>query len=251
MMVPLSILDPMVQMCLGLMVYGPNGAGKTHLAATAKGKKLFLDDNGNWETLLKFPRTEWDVVSFPNKWSDMVSMWSDPLLDKYDTVVWDNLTGTARTLLMDAMKVIPNEKAGRTTPDTPGLRDYALAAERLRALCAMFKQRKQRQHIIAIMHERIDKDELTGGLLYGPSAPGTVPAHILSLFTEIIYLTKDSTNVRTAYLSPRAQWPAATRLLTPDKDGNLAVKNPNLADIYKNVFSLGPNAQVLFGDQHS
>ena len=242
---PLKPINPTADACLCIFIYGPNGIGKTHLAATSPGKKLFLNDNGNWETLFKFPKAEWDVVEFPKKWKDMVSMWSDPLLDQYDVLVMDNITGVARTLLMDAVTFIPADKAGRVSPESPGLRDYALASERLKSLMAAFKERRSKQHVIAIGHERIDKDDVTGAQTYGPAAPGSVPAHILSLFTEFIYLNKDQ-GKRTAFLSQRVNWPAGTRLLSVDK-----VENPDLSKMYDKQFRWGPTGVTLFGPQVS
>lgn len=215
--------------CIAL--YGQNGIGKTHLAGTAPGKKLFLDAGGNTETLLKFPSNEWVAVEHPTKFNDMVKMWSDPFLDEFDVIVCDNLTGVNRILVVESVNSFDFK---RVTPGIPAQADYMLAAERLRSYCSSLKERRSKQHVIAICHEKIEKDELTGALVGGPSVPGQVPAHVMSLFGEILYLAKNKMGIRCAYTSAKGFFPAATRVLDIDKE----YPNPNLKELYPKFFGV-------------
>lgn len=227
----LSVVDLTTFQHLCLLIYGANGIGKTYLAGTMPGKSLFINYDGNPETLLKFPKDNWDVVEGPKTWSQIQSMWTDPLLDNYDNLVLDNLTGLSRILVLDVIKTLPTQgRDVRPAPDLPILRDYGLASERLRAACSAHKDRKTKQNIIAIVHEKVEKDENTGALYGGPSVPGQVPAHVLSLYGEVIYMARDHQQNRAAYLSQRTYFPAATRKLA---NAEKPIPNPNLAVMYK------------------
>lgn len=223
----MSLLEPVdlraLKQCI--LIYGDNGAGKTHLAATMPGRKLFINAYGNPETLLKFPKdgpNGWEAVEWPKEWSKMQRMFIEPILDQFQVLVADNLTGVYRLILEEIMK-----NAGRVSAE---IQDYGLCAERLRWICSQLRQRRDKQHVIAVCHTMIEKDSVTESIQAGPSVPGKVPAHITSLFPELIYLKGGVKRV--AYYAQTGMWPAATRVL---KDTRF--EEPLLAEIYRPFFT--------------
>jgi hypothetical protein len=223
-----------------IFVYGENGAGKTRLALTAPGKKLVVDWFGNViEVCMKdFPKQlasgEIKVVKGPNEWKDidqMVKAPLDPLIEECDVFIMDNLTGLYRETTEDVAKnvALKSGEGARPSPELVILRDYGLAAERLRYVMGKVMDNiKPTKHIIAIAHTKLNKDKEGAVISGNPSLPGEVPAFVLSLFPEQIYLRATQDKVRHAHLTHTGLFPAATRLL----DGN-TVDNPDLSKMYQ------------------
>ena len=90
----------------------------------------------------------------------------------------------------------------------------------------LLERRAKNQYVIAIAHTKMDRDELTESIVGNPSLPGQVPAYVMSLFPEMIYL-RDQNGVHTAHFIRNGLWPAATRRL----DIKSCV-NPNLTTLY-------------------
>lgn len=203
------------------------------MAATMPGRKLFINAMGNIETLLRFPKegpNGWEAVEWPKQWSQMQRMFIEPILDQYPVLSADNLTGVYRLLLEDAMKT-----AGRMTPE---IQDYGLTAERLRWVCSQLRERRAKQHVIAVAHRMVEKDSITDAVIAGPSFPGKVPAHITSLFPEFVYVEATSAGKRILNFQQSGMWPAATRLLEKKK-----WENATLAEVYRSWMT--PEEQKL------
>lgn len=208
---------------LSLFLYGANGVGKTHLARTLKGKMCLANYNGNPQVLVKFPPGDTTVIQGPPAYNDIVRMCADSYFDQFDIFCLDAVTGLYRILLDEIVKTVPNT---RTLPGVPALQDYQLASERLRNVIRDFTARKDRQHIIATAHERVERDEVTQAAYGGPSVPGQVPAYICDRFGEMLYINMVN-DKRVAHVKKYLYFPAATRLLDL-KD----VENPNLDTMY-------------------
>ena len=216
---PLKVVDINTQLNARILIYGPNGIGKTHLSLTWWGKKVVIDNTANIETARKFNQQDITVFESPHTWAELQTMWVDPILDGFDCLIMDNITGVYRDLVVDSVKTDVRERRGKVAD----LSDYGLASERLRIFISNLRARAYKQHIICIAHESVDKDEITGATHGGPSVPGKVPAHIMSLFSETIYMTKIGVD-RVGKLSQHTYFPAATRLLLPDA----VIKGPDL-----------------------
>lgn len=222
----LKLVDVKVARKRTLGIYGPNGAGKTHLAMTAPGKKLLIDYYGNIETCLKFPRAEYDVVEGPDKYSGLVTLLKDNELANYDTVILDNITGTNRVFVVEAKG---SGQTGSHIGENPNMADYGLASERLRLIVTQMAElaKKGQNHVIMLAHERLEKDE-NDRLVGNPSVPGQVPAHIVSMFQELLYVNIDGNGDHMVWLEKHSSFPAATRILDPKKKW----KNPTLKEMY-------------------
>ena len=215
---------------LCVMIYGDNGEGKTHLAFTMPGRKLFINAHGNLETLLKFDKPPysiakdgpngWEAVDWPRNWQDQKLMFLDPYLKEFDVIIGDNFTGAYRYNLEEVLR-----GANR---DNPEIQDYGLVSERLRILGTKFRELRdeKQKHVIVVCHTMAKQDEETQTLIAGPSVPGQVPAHITSMFPELIFM-KNQGAKRVAYLAKMGVWPAATRVLPSTK-----YENPVLAEMY-------------------
>lgn len=225
---PLVEYDPSLNNWM-LLIYGDNGAGKTHLAFTMPGKKRVIDYQANAQVKEKFPGEDIKVAKGPTKWEEIQKMWSDPWLLEADVPILDNLTGLYRTLLEEAIKIpTQGDREKRISPEIPILRDYGLASERLRWCCTNFAGlAAQGKRCIAVCHTRVEKNE-DGNIILGyPSVPGQIPAFVLSLFPEVIYLRQSDDGKRTAYLQRFGLWSAQTRILS-----ETIIKDPNLKNMY-------------------
>lgn len=220
---------------LRLLLYGENGCGKTHLAHSMPGKKVFVNYSGNLETLLKFPQTDWTAVDGPDDWPGIHTMFTDPYFDQFDSVILDNATGLYRVLIQTALKLPMQTRQGedvRVSPEMPSLRDYSLAAERLRVTLNLLLERAEKQHVCCIFHVLVVQDKEGNIQQAGPSAPGQVPAHVLSGFAEQLYMKMDSTGIPTVHFVNFGAYPATTRfrLTTTDRK---PVRDLNLEQFYK------------------
>lgn len=219
---------------LCVFIYGENGTGKTWLAASLPGSYCFINYAGNPESLHKLVKKEggtprYTAVEGPTDWEGASTMFRDPFLDRFDNIVLDNATGLNRVLVTGATK-IPAKEGARISGEQPILRDYGIAAERLRVIItSMKKDRKPTQNLIVIAHTKQDYNEEGQVISAGPSVPGGVPAHILSLFGEQIYLRVGADGKRVAHYKQYKLYGGATRLLEKDEP----VVDPNLAVIYK------------------
>jgi len=240
---PLQELDQSLPTKKRIFLYGENGSGKTDLALSAPGKKLLIDWYGN---VLEVAQRRYaselangniKIVPGPTKWADidsMVKMPLDPLVEWCDVFVMDNLTGLYREVTEDVAKNVPLKNSSeRTIPEVVILRDYGLAAERLRYIMGkvmdnIYTPSAPKKHIIAICHTKLEKDEKGNVVGGGPSLPGQVPAFVLSLFPEQIFLKCDSNQQRRAHFTQTGYYGAATRVL----DGK-PIDDPNLSKMYK------------------
>lgn len=221
-----------------IFLYGENGAGKTDLAFSAPGKKLLIDWFSNAMPVAmrryskEFDKGEIKIVSGPTKWNDvanMVKMPLDPLVEWADVIILDNLTGLYRELTEDVAQNLPLKGESRPSPEMIIMRDYGLSAERLRyTLGKIMDHFAPTKHIIAIAHTKVEKDKEGSVISGGPSLPGQVPAYVLSLFPEQIFLRVTPDQVRHAHLTHTGLYPATTRSL----EGK-TIDKPNLSQMYK------------------
>ena len=231
---PLERIDPTQPSSLVLLIFGDNGAGKTHLALTYPGKKLLIDWLANPQVVSRFPDQSITVAAGPRTWQPITEMWSDKLIDEHEVIIFDNLTGLYRFLLDDVVASIPlsSKESKRPAPGIPILRDYGLASERLRNCVNQMVNlsRSKQKSVIAICHVRFEKNDQGANIKGYPSVPGQVPAYVLSLFPEQIYLKALSNGQRVAYLLPFDIFEGgATRILNQTR-----YDNPNLATMYAN-----------------
>ena len=213
-----------------IFIYGENGSGKTQLAATLPGKLAFINYDANVEVLLKMPGVQERTTVFkgPTEWRDIQQLFKSSELDEFDSVILDNSTGLSRVLLSGSLKIPMKGEGTRPSPEIPILRDYGLAAERLRYVVSDLVERVTKQNVVCISHVKLDKDEDSGGLVGGPSLPGQVPAFVLSKFLEVIFLKMEPDGIPKAYFKQHIYWPATSRMLISRE----AVKNPNLTALY-------------------
>jgi hypothetical protein len=241
----LQIIDPREQYGLGLFLYGENGSGKTHLAGTLPGETLFVDCMGSPEVLTKLSNySHIKVVECPSTWNGLNSFWNEPELNSFDNLVFDNLTGLNRVLVSTAM-TIPLEKGKRPSPEIPIMRDHGLASERLRFVITKLDARRKhlKQNIAVICHTKFDRDEEGAVVGAGPSLPGQVPAFVLNMFPEIIYMKTEGTGDQTKYIArlvTHGMYAAVTRKLKTTK-----YENASLAVMYKDFWKGVDRAATL------
>ena len=79
------------------------------------------------------------------------------LLNDYEVLILDNLTGLYRTLLEEVLSQ-PSKSGKRLYEDHPNMGDYGVVSERMRHILSGLKARylEKRQTVIAVTHVKCD-----------------------------------------------------------------------------------------------
>lgn len=202
-----------------LLVHGPAGSGKTRLCGTTGGKPLIISVEGG---LLSLAGQNLDVVEIKDM-NGLMEVYNFLLKDeKYDWVCLDSISEIAEV-------VLSTEKAKTNDPR----KAYGEMQERMMALMRSFRD-LQKNIYFAAKQEKV-KDEITGGILFGPSAPGQkIGPAMPYLFDEVFALHswKDENGViqRAFQTVKDAQYEAK------DRSGKLdMIEPPNLEHIYNKI----------------
>lgn len=206
---------------LKILVHGPAGAGKTRLCATTGGKPLIISAEGG---LLSLAGTDLDVVEVSDM-SGLQEVYAFLLTDtKYDWVCLDSISEIAEV-------VLSTEKGKTNDPR----KAYGEMAERMMSLLRSFRDLDKNIYFAA-KQERV-KDDVTGGILFGPSAPGQkIGPAMPYLFDEVFALHswKDETGQiqRALQTHKDAQYDAK------DRSGKLdMIEPPNLEAIHNKIIN--------------
>lgn len=204
---------------LKVLVHGPAGSGKTRLCATTGGKPLIISAEAG---LLSLQGHDLDVKEI-HQMDDLREVYEFLRNDtKYDWVCLDSISEVAEVCLSD-------EKSKTKDPR----KAYGELAELMMKLVRSFRDLPKNVYMSAKQSKV--KDDITGGLYFGPSAPGQQLGNALPyLFDEILALHnwKDADGKMQSALqtSRDAQYEAK------DRSGKLALAEPpNLAHIYKKI----------------
>jgi phage nucleotide-binding protein len=194
-----------------VLVHGPAGVGKTRLCSTTGGKPIILSAEGG---LLSLSGFDIDVIE--------ISSMDDLKDEKYDWVCLDSISEIAEV-------VLETEKAKTNDPR----KAYGEMQSSMMQIMRSFRDLDKNIYFSA-KQDRV-KDEITGGLIYAPSAPGQkVGAAMPYLFDEVFALHswKDENGEvqRALQTSKDAQYEAK------DRSGKLEmIEMPHLGDIYAKI----------------
>jgi phage nucleotide-binding protein len=208
-----------------LLLWGPAGCGKTTLAATAPGKKLWLNfDNKGTASLVGRD----DVVVV-----DMSSARPDSLVDKFrtderfglakfisdhgiDTVVVDSLTSYAQIALESFIG-----KEGKSTIEKPGVSAYgARNSLTLRLIQAILRETSRAgAHVIFITHEDAPVTNDDGMVLYiTMQLGGKLPDQAALQISEVWFMNDTGKERRIAIRPVRGRKPMKSRLFLTSGD---------------------------------
>ena len=204
-----------------ILVHGPAGSGKTRLCGTTGGKPIILSAESG---LLSLRGQDIDVIEIKNM-DDLREAYSFLQSDdKYDWVCLDSVSEIAEV-------VLSTEKGKTNDPR----KAYGEMQEIMMTLMRSFRDLPKNIYFSA-KQDRI-KDEVTGGILFGPSASGQkIGPAMPYLFDEVFALHswKDNEgNIQRALQTIKdAQYEAK------DRSGSLdMVEPPDLGAIYKKIIN--------------
>jgi hypothetical protein len=149
---------------------------------------------------------------------------------QFDSICLDSISEIAETCLTA-------EKATKPDPRQA----YGEMAERMTQLVRAFRDLPEKHIYISAKQDRV-KDELTGGMLYGPSTPGQKLASGLPyLFDEVFCLRveadSDGNPQRWLQTQPDQQF------IAKDRSGALSqFEPPNLVDVINKIIGNGAQA---------
>jgi len=202
-----------------ILVHGPAGSGKTRLCATTGGKPLIISVESG---LLSLAGHDLDVMEI-NGIDDLYEAYKYLQTDtKYDWVCLDSISEVAEVVLHDELS---NTKDPRKA--------YGKMQNRMMSLLRAFRDLPKNIYMSA-KQEKV-KDEMTGGIIYGPSAPGQkIGPAMPYTFDEIFALQtwKDENGeIKRAFQTTQdAQYEAK------DRSGRLDLAEPaDLSIIYKKI----------------
>jgi len=202
-----------------VLLHGGAGAGKTRLCATTNGKPLIISAEAG---LLSLSGMDLDVVEIKTM-EELMEVYTFLVNDsEYDWVCLDSISEIAEVLLA-------HEKGKTNDPR----KAYGEMQERMMGLMRSFRDLPKNIYFAA-KQERV-KDEITGGMLFGPSAPGQkIGPAMPYLFDEVfaLHTWKDETGeVQRAFQTQRDNQYEAK-----DRSGVLDLAEPaSLGHVYSKI----------------
>jgi hypothetical protein len=205
---------------LSMLIWGPSGAGKSTIAATAPGKKLWLQ----FDSLGTASLIDRDDIIF----ADYSAMKPELLMAKFktdealglakfitehdiDTVVVDSVTPYSQTAMESYVG-----KERNSTIEKPGISTYgARNALTLRMIQAVMRETARAgANVIFIAHEAAPEKNDDGAVLYVTMMlGGQLPNQVALQISEVWYMYENSQNKRMIAVRPvRGYKPMKTRM---------------------------------------
>jgi len=208
---------------LKVLVYGESGAGKTRLITTTGEPTVVISAEAG---LLSIRDSDVSVIEVGSI-DDVKEAWSFLASDEGAHFKWvclDSISEIAEVVLADEKR---NEKDPR--------RAYGVMAEQMIELVKAFRDLPGRNVYVSAKLDKI-KDELSGGLMYGPSAPGAQLGKALPyLFDEVFMLRveRDAEGNLTRWVQTQGD----NQRIAKDRSGALEMfETPDLAAIVTKIF---------------
>jgi phage nucleotide-binding protein len=195
-----------------VLVHGPSGAGKTRLCATTGGRPLIISAESGLLSLREFNLDVWEV----NKIEDLAEVFTFLREDTtYDWVCLDSISEIAEVVLAAEKKLTKDPRKA-----------YGEMQDRMVALIRAFRDLPKNVYFSA--KQAKIKNDVTGEIVHGPSAPGQKIAEALPYFFDEVFALHnwkdDEGNFQTALQTRRdASYEAKDRsgALLPAEPANL------------------------------
>ena len=166
---------------LKVMVYAGSGAGKTRLCATTGGNPIIVSAEAGLLSLRDHEIPVIEVSSIGDVHEAYEYLANDPEGQKFDWVCIDSVSEIAEV-------VLSTEKAQTKDPR----KAYGELADQMAQLMRAFRDLPGRNVYMSAKMSRI-KDDLSGAVLCGPSAPGQQLANAMPFwFDEVFCLRVES-----------------------------------------------------------
>ena len=202
-----------------MLVHGPAGSGKTRLCATTGGKPLIISAEAGLLSLNGHDLDVWEIKSI----NDLREAYAFLLKDtKYDWVCIDSISEIAEVCLAE-------EKRDNKDPR----KAYMTMGDTITEMIRAFRDLPKNIYMSS-KQDRV-KDDTTGAVFFGPSAPGQKIAASLPYFFDLVmclHTWKDADGVvKTALQTQRD-----TQYEAKDRSGKLAqLEKTDLAHIKSKV----------------
>lgn len=205
---------------LSMLLWGPAGCGKTTLAATAPGKKLWInfDPNGTdsltgRDDFMLFDLAgEGAAITQKFKTDDGLGLGKVLADDSIgiDTVVVDSLTSYSQTAVEQGISITKGATLERPSPGAYGARN----ALTLRLIAGMLRlTQKYNKHIIFITHEDAAVTDDDGHVLYiTMQLGGKLPDQAALQISEVWFMNDTGKERRIAVRPVRGRKPMKTRM---------------------------------------
>ena len=209
-----------VHMCkIKVLVHGPSGSGKTRLCGTTGGKAIILSAESGLLSLAGMDLDVWEIKNIDDLKEAYTFLKSDVT---YDWVCIDSISEIAEVVLNAEKKLTKDPRKA-----------YMEMGDQMTALVRAFRDLPKNVYMAAKQDKT--KDEMTGGFIYGPSAPGQKLAASLPYFFDFVLVLqnwKDAEGKMQSALQTQrdAQYDAK------DRSGLLdMVEPPSLQHIYNKI----------------
>lgn len=204
-----------------MLVHGPAGSGKTRLCATTGGTPLIISAESG---LLSLRGLDLDVVEVKDMES-LREVYTFLLSDeKYDWVCLDSISEIAEVVLSAEKKKTNDPRKA-----------YGEMQDIMMSLLRSFRDLPKNVYFSA-KQDRV-KDETTGGIIYGPSAPGQKIGPAMPYMFDLVFALhswKDSEGVMQRAL----QTCADANYTAKDRSGCLAMaEKPDLGYIRNKIMT--------------
>jgi len=154
-----------------VLVHGPAGAGKTRLCATTDGKPLIVSAESGLLSLRGHDLDVWEVT----KMEDLNEVFSFLREDTtYDWVCLDSFSEIAEVVLANEMKLTKDPRKA-----------YGEMQTKMVSMIRAFRDLPKNIYMSA--KQTKIKDEMTGAIMYGPSAPGQKIGEALPYFFDEVF----------------------------------------------------------------
>ena len=212
---------------LKVLVHGPSGSGKTRLCATTGGTPLIISAEAG---LLSLRDHDIDYVTV-NTMQDMGEVYSKLLQDtKYDWICIDSLSEISETVL--------NAEMAKTTN---GQRAYGEMANIMEQLVRDFRDLPKNVYM-SCKQSKI-KDEITGGVLFGPATAGKKLQEALPYFFDEVFAMHSYKDAE-GHIHRVLQTQRDAQYDAKDRSGALEFfETPDLSTIKNKILNVEPKGE--------
>jgi len=204
-----------------VLVHGPSGSGKTRLCGTTGGKALIISAEAGLLSLRDQNIDVWEIKSI----DDLKEAYTFLQTDKsYDWVCLDSISEVAEVVLSAEKKLTKDPRKA-----------YGEMQDIMTGLIRAFRDLPKNIYMSA-KQDKV-RDEVTGGVFFGPSAPGQkIAASLPYFFDEVMALHnwKDTEGNYQSALQTRRD----ANYEAKDRSGALEpVEQPNLGAIRAKILT--------------
>jgi phage nucleotide-binding protein len=224
-----STKDAAINQGLKILVYGASGAGKTTLCGTTGAPTIIISAEAGLLSLRDKDIAVIEVSSISDVHEAYAYLMSEEG-SHYQWVCIDSISEIAEVVLNFEKK---NSKDARMA--------YGALAEQMTDLVRAFRDLPGRNVVMTAKQDKV-KDETTGAVLYGPSAPGQRLASALPYFFDECFCLRVEKDVETGL---------PVRAIQTGKDFNYEAKDRSGSLSFFEVPDLAAIAAKIINPQHA